>query len=184
MMKYDRQQLVDRMNQGEVLAFQFFWRHSGNNQKSCLSQWYPCKIHLNGNVFHSAEQYMMAQKAMLFQDKQTFERIMKADNPRQCKALGREVKGFDEKMWDAAKYKIVLDANYLKFTQNDKLRRFLLATGKDILVEASPYDKVWGIGMDEKSPDANNPALWIEKNMLGFALMEVRDMIKNDDEEN
>ena len=132
-------------------------------------------------MFTSAEQYMMAQKAALFQDKKTFEMIMDTNDPRKCKALGREVQGFNDKIWDIAKYKIVLDGNYLKFSLNDELKRFLLSTGDEILVEASPYDKVWGIGMYENNVNATNPALWNGENMLGFALMEARDIIREND---
>lgn len=182
-MKYDKKQLIDRINQGEDVQYRFFWGHKDGVIKDCLSQWYKCRFCVNGRVYSSAEQYMMAQKASLFKDGKSFEMIMEADNPRQCKALGREVKGFDDKKWDEAKYKIVLDANYLKFSQNDELRRFLLSTGDEILVEASPYDKVWGIGMYENNVNATNPALWNGENMLGFALMEARDIIRNSYEE-
>lgn len=183
-MKYDRNGLIERVKNGEKLKYRFFWGHKDGVIGDCLSQWYKCRFRVNGSMFTSAEQYMMAQKAALFQDKKTFEMIMDTNDPRKCKALGREVQGFDDKIWDTTKYKIVLDANYLKFSLNDELKRFLLSTGDEILVEASPHDKVWGIGMDGNNVNATNPTLWNGENMLGFALMEARDIIReNDDKE-
>lgn len=180
-MKYDRNGLIERIKNGEKLKYRFFWGHKDGVIEDSLSQWYKCRFCVNGSMFTSAEQYMMAQKAALFQDKKTFEMIMDTNDPRKCKALGRKVQGFNDKIWDTAKYKIVLDGNYLKFSLNDELKRFLLSTGDEILVEASPYDKVWGIGMYENNVNATNPALWKGENMLGFALMEARDIIRENE---
>jgi ribA/ribD-fused uncharacterized protein len=103
---------------------------------------------------------------------------MRCRDPKEIKALGRKVKGFDETLWNKVKYSIVLNGNFLKFTQNPSLREFILSTGDDILVEASPYDAVWGIRMSANDENATNPMKWRGTNLLGFALMEVRDEIK------
>lgn len=96
----------------------------------------------------------------------------------ELKALGRKVRNFDETIWNEIKYATVLNGNYLKFTQNSELRKFLLSTGDSVLVEASPYDGIWGIKMGETDENARNPLKWNGENLLGFALMEVRDEIR------
>jgi ribA/ribD-fused uncharacterized protein len=121
---------------------------------------------------------MMAGKAKLFNDHETLEEVLKSETPNQAKSLGRKVKNFDPKIWDEHKYEIVRHGNYLKFSQNDKLKEFLLSTNTKTLVEASPYDTIWGIGMLETDPKAVNPSFWNGENLLGFALMEVRDLLK------
>ena len=121
------------------------------------------------------EQYMMAGKAELFGDQEIREQILKCNDPKQIKALGRKVRNFDQKVWDKFKYAIVLNGNWLKFSQNRELREFLLSTGDNILVEASPYDNIWGIRISANSPEAQDPFKWHGQNLLGFALMEVRD---------
>lgn len=121
---------------------------------------------------------MMAGKAKLFDDQEVFKEILTAETPNQAKSLGRKVKNFDPKIWDEHKYEIVKQGNLLKFSQNEKFKEFLLSTNDKILVEASPYDTIWGIGMLETDPRAENPQQWNGENLLGFALMEVRDELK------
>jgi len=104
---------------------------------------------------------------------------LNAGSPNQAKSLGRKVKNFDPKIWDEHKYEIVKQGNLLKFSQNEKFKTFLLATNNKILVEGSPYDKIWGIGMLESDSRAENPLLWNGENLLGFALMEVREELKS-----
>ena len=94
------------------------------------------------------------------------------------KALGRKVEGFEQSVWDKYKYSIVLNGNYAKFIQNQDQLDFLLSTGDKVLVEASPYDTIWGIGMQETDPQVHNPFLWKGENLLGFALMEVRNELR------
>ena len=106
------------------------------------------------------------------------EQIMRSDDPKEIKALGRKVHGFKEEAWDEVKYPLILNGNYNKFVQNEQLRSFLLSTGDSILVEASPYDRVWGIGLAAEDPRAQDPQQWRGENLLGFALMEVRDEIR------
>lgn len=103
---------------------------------------------------------------------------MQSRDAKQMKALGRQVRGFDERLWDEVGYSIVLSGNYYKFTQNPAMMRFLLATGDKILVEASPLDKIWGIGLGRQSENTSRPSAWRGQNLLGFALMEVRDELR------
>ena len=121
---------------------------------------------------------MMASKACLFNDEETLDHILKSSDPKEIKALGRQVKNFDKEAWDEAKYLIVLNGNYRKFTQNPALRDYLLSTGNRFLVEASPYDRIWGIGLAADDPRAMDSSQWQGENLLGFALMEVRDDIR------
>ena len=124
------------------------------------------------------EQFMMAEKARLFGDEETLEKIMEARSQGKIKALGREVKHFDQTEWDKCKHTIVLTGNFQKFLQNPELKDFLLRTGDKILVEASPRDRIWGIGMGKANENAENPTAWRGRNLLGFALMEVRDELR------
>lgn len=179
-MKYTIQNIKDRFQKKQKIKFLFFWGHTvkGEITKSCFSQWFTGKFEENGIVYKTAEHYMMAGKARLFNDAEILEKILQASTPNQVKALGRKVKNFDPNVWNEHKYEIVKQGNLLKFSQNNKYKDFLLSTGDKILVEASPYDTVWGIGMLETDPRAENPLLWNGENLLGFALMEVRDELR------
>jgi ribA/ribD-fused uncharacterized protein len=161
--------------------FIFFWGHHRTNgiNKGCFSQWWPCNFVINEISYNSAEQYMMAEKARLFKDEETLKQILIAKEPNICKFLGRQVKNFIPEIWDEHCYNIVLKGNIAKFSQNKDLKNELLATENKILVEASPYDCVWGIGLKQDCPDCNNPAKWKGTNLLGFALTEVKDIIKS-----
>lgn len=160
--------------------FVFFWGHHKTNgiNKGCFSQWWPCTFTVWGKTYNSAEQYMMAMKASLFNDEETYKQIMEATEPNTCKYLGRQVKNFKQEVWDKHCYHIVFQGNFAKFLQNEDLRKELLATKDKILVEASPYDHIWGIAMSKDHPDCGNPSKWKGTNLLGFALTEVREMLK------
>ncbi|WP_419494349.1 NADAR family protein [Chryseobacterium bernardetii] len=179
-MKYTVQNIKDRFQKKQRIKFLFFWGHTVKDEttKSCFSQWFTGKFEENGIVYKTAEHYMMAGKARLFNDAEILEKILQASTPNQVKALGRKVKNFDPNVWNEHKYEIVKQGNLLKFSQNNKYKDFLLSTGDKILVEASPYDAIWGIGMLETDPRAENPLLWNGENLLGFALMEVRDELR------
>ena len=127
----------------------------------------------------SAEQFMMAEKARTFGDDETLEKILSARLPRRIKGLGREVKGFNGKKWDSVKFEIVVRGNMAKFSQNRALLSFLLGTGDAMLVEASPYDCIWGVGLKESDRDILDPDKWKGENLLGKALMEVRSKLAN-----
>ena len=163
-------------NRPELLLF---YGHKVTNPvtETCLSQWYPCKFEVDNITYTSAEQYMMAEKAKLFGDEEIRTQILNTSDPRKCKALGRKVKNFDKDLWNQNKIQIVNQGNKEKFMQNDTLKQFLLSTGDKVLVEASPTDRIWGIGLGKNNPDALDPAKWRGKNLLGFSLMNVRESI-------
>ena len=163
-------------NRPEMLLF-YGHRVTKAVTETCLSQWYPCQFEVDGVTYTSAEQYMMAEKAKLFGDEEIRAEILNTDDPRMCKALGRKVKNFDKAVWDKEKEHIVRKGNTKKFLQNSALRSFLLSTGDKVLVEASPTDRVWGIGLGKNNPDALDPQKWRGQNLLGFALMNVRDFL-------
>jgi len=122
---------------------------------------------------------MMAEKARLFKDEEMLEKILKAATPAEAKKLGRKVKNFDHQTWSAQCYDIVRDGNVHKFGQNADLKSYLLGTGERVLVEASPYDAIWGIGMAKSDPNITFPNKWKGANLLGFALMESRNILQN-----
>lgn len=173
-------QLQLAIQQGLQAKYIFFWGHqSKNNQidKACFSQWFPASFTINDVTYPTAEHYMMAEKARLFNDIETLSKILNAKTPAQAKALGREVKSYDDQLWIENRFDIVVTANLAKFEQNTDLKTFLISTSNRILVEASPVDKIWGIGLAQDHPDAHQPMLWQGLNLLGFALMKVRDWL-------
>jgi ribA/ribD-fused uncharacterized protein len=179
-MKYTLQHVIEKFQRKEKLEFLFFWGHTVKDEitKSCLSQWFPIEFEENGTIYKTAEHYMMAGKAKLFNDQQILEKVLRSETPNQAKSLGRKVKNFDPKLWDEHKYEIVKKANVLKFSQNIQFKDFLLSTDNKVLIEASPYDRIWGIGMLETDSRIADPNLWEGQNLLGFALMEVRDELR------
>lgn len=179
-MSYTLQNIIEKFQRKEKLDFLFFWGHTIKDEitKSCFSQWFPFQFEEDGIEYKTAEHYMMVGKAKLFNDNKTLEEILKSDSPNQAKNLGRKVKNFDPQRWNEEKYEIVRRGNLLKFSQNENFKEFLLSTNNKVLVEASPYDTIWGIGMLETDSKAANPLLWNGENLLGFALMEVRDLLK------
>ena len=124
----------------------------------------------------------MHQKALLFDNTEIAQKIMETEDPSAHKALGREITGFIEEIWNQHKYQFVLEANLAKFSQNEPLKEFILSTGSKILVEASPFDKIWGIGMSASDENITNPSLWKGQNLLGIALMEVRETLRQSQE--
>lgn len=172
--------IVDRFNKNENLEFLFFWGHTVKDEvtKACFSQWFHLQFKEEEVIYKTAEHYMMAGKAKLFNDTEILEKILKSETPNLAKSLGRKIRNFNPEIWDEHKYHIVKQGNLLKFSQNEPFKEFLLSTGDKILVEASPYDTIWGIGMLETDPKAKNPAQWNGENLLGFALMEVRDELR------
>ena len=168
-------------NIDSLKGFIFFWGHSCKENiinKSCLSQWYKSDFIIDDVKYCCMEQYMMAEKAKLFNDSETLNLIMDETDQKTIKYLGRIVKNFNSNIWDENKYNIVLKGNFAKFSQNNNLKDFLLSTNDSIIVEASPYDKVWGIGMKQDDKNILDVSKWKGKNLLGFALMEVRDMLR------
>lgn len=181
-MKYTTQQLIQERNSGIQHKFLFFWGHAQKNDneidKSCFSQWFLSPFSVEGVIYPTAEHWMMARKALLFNDKEIYEKILQSEKPGSAKALGRKVRNFEEDVWESNAFGIVKIGNYHKFTQHQSLKKFLLHTGDTVIVEASPFDFVWGIGLAQSSNLVYDPAKWRGKNLLGFALMEVRDSLK------
>jgi len=174
-------QLKELYEKGEQFEFLLFWGHTtakdGSINASCFSQWWPCEFTVDQVTYSSAEQYMMAGKALLFKDQQMFDQIIKTHDPKTVKALGRKVKNFEEHIWKENCFNIVKKGNIAKFSQNPELGKFLLSTKDKILVEASPFDRIWGIGMGKENKFAEVPVKWYGLNLLGFVLMEVRETI-------
>jgi ribA/ribD-fused uncharacterized protein len=157
-----------------------FWGHQADASglgKGCLSQWWPSRFTVDGAGYASAEHWMMAEKASLFGDAAARERILAARTPAEAKALGRLVQGFDDAVWEAARFEIVVAGSVHKFGARDDLRAYLLGTRGRVLVEASPRDRIWGIGMSANHENAADPRKWRGTNLLGFALMEARERL-------
>jgi len=142
-----------------------------------FSQWFDANFTVDGVTYNTAEQYMMAAKARVFGDHLVLERIMDTRSPREQKKLGRQVANFDVAKWNAVSRDEVYKANYAKFMQNPGLRDELLATRPTLLVEASPTDCLWGIGLSADDPDALDSSKWRGVNWLGEVLTKVREDI-------
>ena len=158
----------------------FFWGDFPSN-------WYPCHftVERNGKTleFFNSEQYFMWMKAITFGDETTALRILvEGDNPKKAKSLGREVKNYDDKEWDKVRYSIMVSANYFKYSQSEELKKMLLNPEFDgkHFVEASPYDRIWGVGLGENDPFVDDEANWKGQNLLGKALDEVRRILKEE----
>jgi ribA/ribD-fused uncharacterized protein len=168
---------------GERVKFLFFWGHQpepgGQIGAGCLSQWWPAPCTVDDRVFATAEHYMMWRKATLFGDHAAARKILDASHPHAAKALGSRVIGFDQQVWDEHRVPIVVAGNLAKFRQRPALGTFLINTGRRVLVEASPVDRIWGIGLTRDDPAAADPAQWRGLNLLGFALMQVRDVLND-----
>jgi ribA/ribD-fused uncharacterized protein len=175
-------ELLGLIRAGESAEYLMFWGHrapdTGAVGRSCLSQWWPATFTVDGLAYPSAEHFMMAAKALLFGDTATAEQIRQAPDPALAKALGREVRGFDEQRWAACRFEAVVAGNMAKFRQHPDLRQFLLGTGDQVLVEASAGDAIWGIGLAAEDQRSARPETWRGLNLLGFALMEVRQRLK------
>jgi len=184
-MHYDNQWLIARYNAKEKIKFLHFWGHQpskdGSITQSCFSQWWYAPFVVAGVTYKTAEHWMMAEKAKLFKDQATLEKILKANTPAEAKKLGRSIISFAPSTWDQYKFEIVVTGNHHKFTQQEDLKAFLLNTQQRILVEASPVDNIWGNGLAADHPSASNPLLWKGENLLGYALMEVRDKITSNE---
>ena len=154
------------------------------NDKMCLfyrgpfSQWYIAPTEVNGATYNCCEQWMMYSKAIMFGDFTTANKILCADNPLQQKRLGRNVKGFDKVQWENAAQDIVFAGNLAKFTQHKDCQDLLMGTGDLIIAEASPTDKIWGIGLAEDDPAAFDQNKWMGTNWLGIAIMRVRHILR------
>jgi ribA/ribD-fused uncharacterized protein len=155
----------------EKEEFELFWHGP-------FSQWHPCTFKVNGVEYCSAEQYMMAQKALLFGDTAVHADIMAEQDPKQIKKYGRLVSNFNKELWDKHRFTIVLGASIAKFTQNPDLKKILMDTELKTLVEASPLDNIWGIKLAADDYRATDRTKWKGINLLGQALTQTREYIK------
>ena len=171
-------QLKAAVANGTQPKFVFFWGHKpsvdGSVTKSCFSQWWVAPFSVDDTTYPTAEHYMMASKARLFGDEGALQRILLARHPKQAKQEGRQVAGFDEAAWVKHRFDLVVTGNHAKFSQHPELAQFLLQTGERVLAEASPADRLWGIGLAADDERAADPVRWEGLNLLGFALMEAR----------
>lgn len=153
----------------ETATMVLFWQPPG-----VFGQWTDSVFVVDGVTYRCAEQFMMAEKARLFGDEAIRAKILASASPRAHKALGRRVSGFDQAVWERSALDIVVRGNRAKFSQNPAMRAALLATGDKLLVEASPLDKIWGVGLRADDPRVHDRATWRGQNLLGEALMRVR----------
>ncbi|NEB80735.1 NADAR family protein [Streptomyces sp. SID14478] len=173
-----RESLVTALEAGARVKYLHFWGHAprkdGALGASCLSQWWPSPFRAGGVEYATAEHWMMARKARLFGDAEAERRALEAGHPSQAKKAGRLVRDFDDALWQRERFALVVEGSVHKFASDPALRDFLLDTGERVLVEASPVDRIWGIGLAADDPAAQDPRAWRGPNLLGFALMAAR----------
>ncbi|MGW5199550.1 NADAR family protein [Streptomyces spiralis] len=174
--------LIREVHAGARIKYLHFWGHrprpDGRVGANCLSQWWPSPFTVEGVMYATAEHWMMAGKARLFGDAEAERRALAAGHPSLAKKAGRLVRGFDEDIWARERFRIVVAGSVHKFAADPELREFLLGTGDRVLVEASPVDRVWGIGLAADDEAAADPERWRGPNLLGFALMEARHRLR------
>jgi len=178
---YSREALLGAIAGGKGFEYIFFWGHretdDGSISASCCSQWFEAGFDKADLYYKSAEHFMMAEKARLFGDEELLAKIIASKTANEAKALGRKIRGFDESVWNDKCFDIVVNGNLEKFSQNPRLEHWLRASSGKVLVEASPTDTIWGIGLHRDDPASKDPAKWNGSNLLGFALMKVRDLL-------
>ncbi|MFD8154732.1 NADAR family protein [Streptomyces sp. NPDC059720] len=175
--------LIRALDAGTRVKYLLFWGHrprpDGRLGPSCLSQWWPSPFTVDGVEYATAEHWMMAAKARLFGDEEAERAALGAGHPAEAKKAGRLVRGFDEAVWARERSRIVVEGSVHKFASRPELRGFLLGTGDQVLVEASPVDRVWGIGLAADDDGALDPRRWRGPNLLGFALMQARERLRS-----
>ena len=147
-----------------------------NNKNGYLSNFYPVEFKMDGKTFTSSEQAFMFKKAIYFKDNHNASLILKARTPKEAKALGRKVRNFNQDEWSRVSSDIMEEVLICKFSQNNDIKKKLVDTGDSELVEASPYDRIWGVGV--RITDALDKRMWKGQNKLGKALTNVRELIK------
>jgi ribA/ribD-fused uncharacterized protein len=180
---YDINWLKEQFESGDTLKFIYFWGHINKYNetvgKFCFSQWFESPFTVNNIKYKTSEHWMMAHKALLFGDRNNFDKIINSHKPGEAKELGRQVLGYDDQTWNEKKFDIVKLGNIHKFNQHPDFAEYLLKTENRILVEASPVDTIWGIGLSQDSKDIDNIYAWRGQNLLGFVLMETRSFLKD-----
>ena len=170
------QPFVKALAGGPEGKYVFFFGGTKGLPNSYLSNWYPSEFEVNDVKYNCVEQFMMACKANVFDDQENLQKVMIATNPGAQKRLGKQVLGFSDEVWDVHKERVVFQGCMAKFEQNPDLLEKLINTSGKTLVEASPYDRIWGIGMGENDPNRFDENKW-GQNLLGKALMKVRENI-------
>lgn len=173
--------LRERFANGYRPRFIYFWKPTvkrGNTSPACFCQWYLSPFTIDGVEYKTTEHWMMASKARLFGDTQSERQILQTESPAIVKKMGRKVRNFDEDVWMRERYSIVLKGNVAKFDQHPTLKEILLATGDSVIVEASPFDRIWGIGIKEGDEGIDDPRQWKGLNLLGFAIMDAREELR------
>lgn len=150
------------------------------DENGVCSNWYKSYFTIDGIKFNCVEQYMMYQKAMLFNNKSLAKEILAEVSPKNMKAYGRKVRGFDSSIWNRHKYNIVLTGVYNKFNQNEDLKQWLLETDTDYFVEASPFDEIWGIRLSPTDIRCLDTSKWRGENLLGKAILEAKQKIMSE----
>ena len=154
--------------------------HNPNEENAYLSNWSFSDFRVNGVQYSSMEQYMMHQKALTFGDMEIAEKIMAASDFGEIKALGRQVRGYDDRIWSGIRQIVVYEGLLEKFLQNPKLKAQLLETGDALLAECALRDSIWAIGLTMHDEGRLNMEKWRGQNLLGFALMQVRDKLSRE----
>lgn len=175
-----RASLTKRCEAGEDFKYVVFW----NNEWKCLSQFYEAAFTIDGIRYRTAEHFYMAEKARMFNDEDSLARILASDTPKKAKRIGSKVKAFDRDRWLANDHarNVAVRGNMAKFSdpENADIRELLLSTGDAVLAEGSPNDTTWGIGMYPDDDRAKIPQEWKGENLLGFALMDARQSLRDD----
>ena len=151
--------------------------HNPNEDNGYLSNWYPSKFTVDDVNFSSMEQYMMYKKAVCFRDKDTADRILATNDVAEIKALGRLVADYNESYWNGVRQIVVFEGLIAKFSQNEDLKKLLKATETAVLAECAVKDRIWGIGLSMKDSERFEIDKWKGQNLLGYALMMVRERL-------
>jgi ribA/ribD-fused uncharacterized protein len=175
-------ELIAYVHNGNKVKYLPFWGHTPKNKqiidKSCFSQWYDAPFTVGNVLYKTTEHYMMAHKAKLFNDQSAYQKILQCPHPKAAKSIGREIIGFSEEIWLQHRIAIVVAGSIAKFSYHPDLCSYLINTGDRVLVEASPIDRIWGIGLATDHHDIEHPDKWLGLNLLGFALMQARNSLK------
>lgn len=169
----ERAELIAAIEAGQTFQYEPFFNGP-------YSQFHRAPFVIGGITYHWAEQWMMACKARVFQDDDAYREILAAQSPGRCKDLGRQVAHYDEQVWDGIRFNCVVNGNVAKFGQNADLRELILASGDAIFIEASPTDKIWGVGLGLEHPGVLDPTKWRGENLLGFALVKTRQALRHE----
>jgi ribA/ribD-fused uncharacterized protein len=168
---------IDRLRIGNTETDAIFFYRVGDAY-GAFSNWAPTPFTVDGVSFSTAEQYIMYRKCLTFGDTVTAEKLLSSDSPKEQKALGREAAGYIDSVWAGIRQTVAIRGLYAKFSQDAELKRLLLGTGDAVLVECTSNDRIWACGLDKDDDDRLSADRWKGQNILGFALMEVRNMLR------